>query len=572
MPGGPVYPASPQYPQQPKKTSIVVKIIIGLLVAFGVAMFVSSALLASTALTTCAAVLYDAPTHDSAEAKAFIENPAVTERDLETFDALSGCFAAMYVDDQVLPTEIEEQLALEDANEVVAQYRTLLAQGSWKAEGNYFSELNDKNSFKNPQLWVRTAQLAQDYLQDKTGQRWRIENFSFPFFASGPIPNPAQQHDEEDALVTYLVCESGQDAGLMASVAYYRWADPAYFEDAIDEARELVAERKAIADKLAKSTAMGGRSCVTVDIDPIDVYVWAQGDNDPLRDPDTFAQLVLDVAAETGAHYVDVTLLKEDAPLVLNRRYYTRYANRPPAQIVDPAAAREQLPFGSFTVDVAPSDMLIRQRWTEDPDGKDMAGGRAGELEDRAIQSELPALQIASRKGSMPDNDVVGVVASTLGISAADVIAVSATKSDSFYEADADYTVVIDRSAMPSTRTAFIDAYYTLHTALWNDCFNKEGGEGVEMTLSLYLVEAEGVQGPQGAVSFADMCGSVMSGAEALDAYEPDVVLHASLSSFDHPSYSDYTTDNSPGWGSDFGLDIEGPLANSRAWFLEEYE
>lgn len=74
------------------------------------------------------------------------------------------------------------------------EIRSALEKGSWPGDYCGYGESS------SPQLWVRLAQLAQDYLEEKTGETWTVVDFTYPFPDNGPIPVPPTR-DENDPLL-----------------------------------------------------------------------------------------------------------------------------------------------------------------------------------------------------------------------------------------------------------------------------------------------------------------------------------------------------------------------------------
>lgn len=83
--------------------------------------------------------------------------------------------------------------------------------------------------------------------------------------------------------------------------------------------------------------------------------------------------------------------------------------------------------------------------------------------------------------------------------------------------------------------------------------------------LVLYVIDEESLTGPDGATSFADLHDSVMADTQAISSFDALYVLRASLSSY---AYDREVEDVADGWVTDYGVELEGPVAESRAWYL----
>lgn len=168
------------------------------------------------------------------------------------------------------------------------------------------------------------AELAQDYIEKEPGEQWRVLSFSYPYLAGGSdyIPFSPLKHRATDELVTSLECVSGPDKGLCVDVGYRRWEDPASFHSEYEESRD--AARKD-ADTLATIEASGlvkGR--LYTFNEPV-LYIWPTGEDDPLRNPETFADVLRTLRDATGdpEFGLNLVLLEKDAPAILQRQFPT---------------------------------------------------------------------------------------------------------------------------------------------------------------------------------------------------------------------------------------------------------
>ena len=172
----------------------------------------------SAVTASCASSCSDSPIGDSREAAAFIASLDATSRDLGTFDALRGCFESLHeslaVHDQAGLGSTERLLSVDEL-------RSQIALGEWPS---------DDGGALSPRVWVRIAELSQDYLEEKTGEQWEVVDFAYAFPNNGPIPIPPTR-DENSHTSTLLLCTDGADEGTFAYVMYYRWRSPALFED-----------------------------------------------------------------------------------------------------------------------------------------------------------------------------------------------------------------------------------------------------------------------------------------------------------------------------------------------------
>lgn len=226
----------------------------------------------------------DRPGNDSPEAAAFIEDPTVTEADLETFDALSGSIGsvgdklreqARYSGGDSLSSD-----APPSAEELRAQ---LEREGRWPQELPGYGGIDSQTS---PQLWVRIAELSRMYIVKETGEEWQVFDFDYPQLdESGIFPEGRERYHHATCR---LVCVDGKDAGLYAEVEYYRWRDPAEFESNYTWRMTKWGNSVRQSAEFAALPQIEGRRVL---FDSNYAYVWANSADDPLYGRDAFITL-----------------------------------------------------------------------------------------------------------------------------------------------------------------------------------------------------------------------------------------------------------------------------------------
>lgn len=379
-----------QMPPQPQRggtdVAKVIAIILGVLGCLYVLGCIVMAAVLGTAVTvglaSCQAQFADAPAQDSPSDAAFISNVLVNDRDLTTFDALSGAIESVY--------ESRTQQGSDEAPSLrqvltVDQLRANLEAGSWPSDPEGYG---DVESSLSPQLWVRLAELSQTHLEDETGESWEVLDFAYPFPNNGPVPWPAFI-SENSCTQTLLRCTSGEDEGLCVSVSYYRWADPVYYEYDIDAAREQRDARQEQFDALDRSGLLSGRIWA---LEAGDVIVWSTGDGDPLCDPDAFLAFARQVQ-ETAGDSCRITLVPADLPISIV--YYPiayDYPNDRPAETMGIDEARKVLiDTGSrFQLESTWSDALLTVRIDPDSEVEPILDGSlAPEPEPVVIEGEI---------------------------------------------------------------------------------------------------------------------------------------------------------------------------------------
>ncbi len=573
-PGAQRYPQPPPFGPTSQKTSTGAKVAVSVAAVIGVLILVATIVglvLLISSFNSCVAAFSDEPIGDSRETKAFIESSTVTARDLEIFDALRGSFESIYASrnsELAVATKSEQ----EAARRAVSDYRAQLETGRWPSGAK--AAFSGPDFPTSPQLWVRIAELSQDYLQDKTGETWRVVDFAYPFPNNGPIPVPPRR-DAEDCTQTVLLCESGPDAGLCVSVSYYRWTSPAVFKDDLENVRKTASEIKQRVGEFEASGLMEGRTFMLAN-GGFDVFVWSRGSEDPLRDAPTFQQFASALFNFMGrTSSVEVHLLETGTPCVLQWRFYHEYPNSIPAQWFTVGGAQEALA-GSYSLDFeyAPDDCLYRLMLYRD-------GGQS-QLSGALVPSELRYPWGAPQEGSVYDGALAALVASFCGVAESDVIALSYDKSSpgasaggtssggSRGDKELAVRVVVPRGALPETPDAFAAAVEDLSRVLWNHCFQHAGSSANRtLRLRVYVVDPEDIATADTTLSFADMHAMAQSNPASLGACTPRVRLVV------WNSVSAWKGETEPGeldWQIDLRQDVDGSVCRSREWYLSKLD
>ncbi|MBQ9021024.1 MAG: hypothetical protein IJ113_03265 [Eggerthellaceae bacterium] len=553
---------------QPKKTNTGVKLAAGVGVAIMLGLILASFIAVGLFFHSCTTSFSDPPIGDTAETKAFIKDPVVTERDLETFDIIRGGFEKMYIESLTLPTVDSKAQAEVDARNTVDEYRARLAKGIWPESDEFFL---GPDSHRSPQLWVRLAQLSEDYLEKQTGEQWRIVGLSYPFPSNGPIPVPPKR-TEDSTVYTHCVCESGADEGLNASVAYKRWVRPATFSSNIEEVREQVREQEQMLAALDASKTIEGRKCLLGSYDSF--YVFARGEDDELRNPDTFVAFAKALAEELDSPTADVYLLEADTPIVLRSNSFYEYGNDSLAQIVDYEQARKMLVRDSAcSLETAPADTLLTCLFYNNKDKGTNDYSLYGYLVPK--DHEEPQ-QGVPRNGLTADSELGQFVAEQWGISEDQVAAFSLYETEAYSNPASKYSVhiMVPRGALPEDYYGFYDAVYGMHKALWKRLFGPDSADGDMGAIAdkecvlyayMYVVDADTLEDPGGKVTFAQLREAGLSDPAQVESFTFDAALYAHMG-----CYAGDGDNIEDGWTNDFGVDLEGTISESREWFLAQ--
>lgn len=336
--------------EAPKKHTWV-KVLLAIIAAVAGYTLVSTLVtlsLLTVGIASCTRSLSDEPVRDTKETMAFIKDPAVTQRDLETFDTLR-----VSIDDAIY----------DDEEYSAGELRDSLTGGTWPAEPLGHDDINNP---RNPQLWVRLAELAEDELEARTGESWEIMDFAYPFPDNGPIPVPPKRTETSYAS-TRLICTSGEDAGLCCEVDHYRWSDPVRFEDDLERCREAYEEKRLLLEKVSALDLVSGRRHI---LDAGFLYLWDEGEDDPLRDPEIFASLVEEVGTLVG-DYAHVYLLAQDTPLLLSYEPLSNaYPNKKDSEEVPYETCQQRLLSASvaYWLDTGESEQLLVGNWSSHDD------------------------------------------------------------------------------------------------------------------------------------------------------------------------------------------------------------
>lgn len=494
-------------------------------------------------LSSCVASCSDSPIGDSREDAAFIASLDANDRDLETFDALSGTIAHLLA-----------RTGDGDGEAMAGALREQVEAGRWPK--------GDESEAHEPRVWVRIAELSQDAMERESGERWQIVDFAYPFPSNDPIPWPATR-DEGTSCMTRLVCTSGADEGQYATVHYYRWANPARFETDLGDERERRAEAEAFYQQVVDTQLLGDRSFL---LDDNELYVWASGPDDELCDIEVFMDVARVLCGLLG-NYGDVTLLAADTPIYL--RYEplsTYYGNDLPNLELPLAEAQRTLQCANYiwSFDHAAGDVLlsIYQRQDEELE----AGQLTGELApDQSNDYHVPSLK--PTESCQLDEDFGARVAASLGMDdPEDVIAITGYELRNYYEesghGDDDWEawIVLPRGAVPETPEGFCAAVNGLIDLAWRDVEPVEGRR-TGLYVRVYVIDPEGIYTSEGApCSFGDLRAQLAEHPDALGSYGLDVQLGVmgSVSLWDgetEPTF--YYVEKS---------DVGGPIARSREW------
>ena len=510
----------------------------------------------SVTLSTCTSSCSDNPVGDSREDAAFIASLEANERDVQVFDALRPCIDALY--NRQAAWNADESHSAE-VPPVPEDMRSSLVAGTWPKD--------DMRDALSPRVWVRIAELSQDWIEQESGERWEVVDFAYPFPDNGPIPVPATR-DENSSTHTLVRCTSGADEGLYATVAYYRWRSPAVFETNLEDSRAGRDEREKRLEHLEGMDSLQGRSFLC---DGTDLYVWEQGEGDPLRDPDAFVVFATEMADYLG-DYAHITLLAADTPACLGRSSISsKYPNEWPVEQVSLEEASKRLTRGGSPdyFDHARGDNLLSTY--RRPDStitlEDLTGALAPTKEE---DYNVPNLRTG--EGTEFDESLALVIAGEVDVTgASEVIAISKTEQVTYEGGDPSYGddslsawIVLPRGSMPETPEAFCDAVARLRDTVWDQMTIVEGHR-TSLALRIYVVDDQTILGPSGeALDFAQVRSQLESDPTVLGDYSFDVLLAIM-------PYSTLWEDSDE--RDDLGCelkDVGGSIARSRDWRYSE--
>ena len=513
--------------------------------------------------------------NDTKEVRDFVHVSHVTERDLETFDILRTGFEGLYLDksekDLIEGGVIEgERPAYQDrkqrraeASAYVDAFRKKLESGTWPVDDPVFYGPDYESS---PMLWVRMAELAETYIEKETGEDWRILSFSYPYTSVewDYVVPMKEKHGGSDELVTSLTCTSGPDAGLCVDVKYRRWEYPARMYSNYDERLATLQKRKEQEALVWESGLLDGRQ-YAMDGLYQRIYVWSSGEIDSLRDSDNFTRTLNGLAEATGMEGLELVLLEMDAPAFLWREFPSRH-NRLgalealPARDVPKAVLMDVCQADSFSF--APADVLLEQsmRSEENGGGTWDLGGTLASGEDDPLYDWRSTYQVEADAG------LSSFVAGQLGLADGQAVALSGVDNSGSHLVN----VIVPRGALAETPDSVDEGVRDLQKALWQHIFAEPEKEDLHtIHLTLYVIDADGLAGPDGAATFADLHSAVMVDTHAIESYSAAYILRASLSSY---AYDDEVENVADGWATDYGIDLDGPLTTTREWYYATAE
>ena len=496
----------------------------------------------SVGVVSCTNSCSDNPIGDTRADAAFIADRTATSRDLETFDALRSaidtlCQRRAIGDDEQDPYDTDE-------------LRSEILQGTWPRD----VDAGTAGSL-SPQTWVRLAELGQTYLEDKTGERWEVVDFSYPFPNNGPIPWPATR-DENNCTCTRLHCLAGEDEGLYASVYYYRWRRPAEYEDNLEEAREEREYRKGLLDEIDELGVLGSRDYV---LSSGNLYVWATGADDELCDPERFLEVANQLMEGRGS-YFHVTLLAADTPVYIGYESLSYdYPNNQELELMTYSQARKVLTDCAYIryLDTAGADALL-------------SGYRSDEEVPIVLEDLTGTLAPTPREdfrhpwhspdeGSVFDESLAEEVAQCAGgIDQSQVIATSVIE-ESYGDESVDTWVILPRGTVPETPDGFCELANSLRDRVWDTY--PLSGDRTSCYVHIYVIEPEGIEGPdQQQWSFAELREAVQDDPQVLGECSVDVALSAMPSRVKWDGYDDLHD------GDCVPNDVGGSISYSRSW------
>lgn len=507
---------------------------VGASLLFGVVLATVFAVGVSSCATSCS----DNPIGDSRENAAFIANLDANDRDLVVFDALRGSIDSLT---ETLARRSDDPAMTAD------ELRAAVARGSWPK--------NDVSEALSARVWVRIAELSQDWLESETGEQWEIVDFSYPFPDNGPVPVPAVR-GEDDCCFCRLLCTQGDDQGLYVSVRYYRWAEAAYFEHTLDDSRAAALEQQQLVKELESTGLLGTRKWLMSDDD---LLVWELGEDDELRDPATFVTTANELTSHMGV-YRHVTLLKLDTPVVLGYNWLsTDYPNKKPLETVSFEDARQRLLMCDRALyhDHAAGDVLLDGcRKTDEEVTLESLSGTLSGNDDTSWRHPWRAPD----ETSVFDDELTSIAARELGVAEEQVIVASElSDADEFHNTMTTW-VIVPNGTLPETPQAFCAQANALRDVFWEQVPRDD-----ERTTTLYVhifeLDEATLRNPEGdKTSFAQVRAVAQARPADLEGYTFDVLLSVmpSISLWpDDIAARPYDVDPS---------DVSGSIARSRDW------
>lgn len=514
----------------------------------------------SAGLVSCVRSCSDDPIGDSPEVASFIADRTASERDLATFDALRGCLDSLYRDRESDATFYDDSIdgVTQEHLMSVDELRAAVAAGIWPEDPAGYGGTDGS---LDPQTWVRLAELAQDWLEDQTGERWEVVDFAYPFPNNGPIPVPATR-GEGSSVTTRLHCTSGEDTGLYVDVSYYRWRRPTTFESNLDALRAQLDERAGVLRQVQESDLLAGRRFL---VDGSELFLWSTGDDDELRDPDAFVAFANE--AMTRLPINSVSLVAKDAPVMVDYDSASfDYPSSRPRSIMSLEDAQQAfLRAGNVcSFDYARLDLLLRgSSWQGQEIGVD---DLYGELSPKMLEStdhyDNPWPAVWDRM--VYDEGLTQVVAGALGCDTTDVMTLRTFDVSSSGDETTTYFVFVREGTVPETH-AFCAVANDLRDLLW-DYVDQSCEEGrVTMYLALYVVGDEGlVDASGGARGFADLREAVVRDPASVMGWSCQVRLHGDS------SYVLWGAGEEPHRHDCEVWEVGGTVARSREWRYEE--
>ena len=498
----------------------------------------------SLAATSCVPLGPRSRVGDSDQTTSFITARESSKRDLDTFDALRGSIDALYT-----------QRHTDDGALTPDQLRHEVENGSWPDESAGYG---DPASPTNPQLWVRLAELAEEYLERETDEDWAVLDFAYPFSAGSLMPTIG--HDEDACVTTRLVCREGEDTGLVATVDYWRWEQPARFSHNLEEAR---AKYQETFDKLCtfeELELVRGRKALCSDDN---FYLWSLGDDDPLCDPATFVSLVNEANERMGA-WTDVTLLAADASVgVRYKPLGFDYPNDRPFEALPYEDCREACLRGSraFAFESAYDDELLTgyASFSESCELDDLYGT----LEPSAQEEFVYAWR--QHDAARLDESLVSFLLPKLsGVTEDQIIAISETEAPDDDIVDAHVWLVVPRGALPEDAEGFCDAVASLREDLLEHIWHSVSQEGEAHSLGLhvhyYVIDEDSVRYDGRPISFSEMRALAKGDLPSVENCTFEVLLSVNASATLWGNIDDtYVEDISP-------YDVEGSIAEANDW------
>lgn len=290
------------------------------------------------------------------------------------------------------------------------------------------------------------------------------------------------------------------------------------------------------------------------------IYVWSSGEDDSMRNPENFTRTLNELSEATDMESLELVLLEEDAPAFLSREFPSRLNSFDELEVVQAEDVPEAVLMDMCKADsflFAPADVLLQQAI-----GPDVTRGEATLHGSLLLDENDPFYNWYPFYRVEVDAGLSAYVTEQLGL--ADAQAIALLGADDYGSCEID--VILPRGVLAETPDSVEEATKNLQRALWERALAAGEVEDYDsIYLNLHVVDSDSVIGPEGVSTLARLHSTVMADAQALSSYNAPCVLHAMLASSIYVDEGESVMDSRV---SDYDVRVDGPLTESRAWYL----